>query len=194
MHGVVNRQLISTTFQTPHSFHPNDVLISPLSQCASGDEITATGTGAIASGTYPASSRVLAYPIELADYFLVQKFWWISGTTGGTDSADAGIYNEAGTVLLSHSGSTAITGSNDTFQATDPADVLVGPGRYWVAYVQGGTTATPTSVPSSAAGIARINGWAQMAGSGSTLGSTFTPAAIAGTVFPYFGFSGRVFT
>lgn len=181
------RSPISLPF--PPSYRPNDVLIGPWSWCACGEELTGMAASNFASTTYPAASRVIAYPFEIADYFLVRKVWWVNGTTATTDSADVGVYDEAGTTLIVSAGSTAIATAN-VVQEKDCTDTLLAPGRYWLAYVQGGTTATPMASPTAVA-LLRAMGCAQMAGSGSTLGSTFTPAAIASAVLPLFGIAGR---
>jgi hypothetical protein len=102
-----------------------------------------------------------------------------------------GVYTEDGATLLVHGGSTAISGAS-LVQEVDVTDTLiVGPGRYWCAYVQSGTTATPSGILPTAI-LTRSMGVATMAGSGSTLGSTFTPAAAAtGTVIVMCGIAAR---
>lgn len=170
------------------TYRPDDVLISPWSKQALGDHLGAEAMTTQASGTYPAASRVLAYPFALCDPFLCVKVWWHNGTTATTDTADVGVYTEDGTTLLLH-GSAAIATAN-VVQEVDITDVLLPPGRYWAAYIQGGTTATPLGFTPAAAQM-RVIGCAQQAGSGSALGSTFTPAAIAGAFFPYFGIAQR---
>lgn len=173
---------------SPPSYRPPDVLISPLSWCALGEDMTGTIGPLVASNTYPASNRVLAYPFELADYFLVQKVWWGNGTTATTNNADVGVYTEAGTTLLVSGGSTLIATAN-VVQEVDVTDTLLAPGRYWCAYAQNGTTATPMGFAITSA-VARAQGWAQMAGA-VPLGATFTPAALAGAVVPFFGIAAR---
>ncbi len=174
---------------SPGSYRPPDVLIGPLSWAACGEELTGMAASNFVSTAYPASSRVIAYPFEIADYFLVQKVWWMNGTTATTDSADVGVYSESGTTLIVSGGSTGIATAN-VVQEKDCTDTLLQPGRYWCAYVQGGTTATPIA-SAAAIGLLRSMGCAQMAGSGSTLGATFTPAAIASAVLPLCGIAGR---
>lgn len=173
------------------AFQPNDVLISSLSPQALGDTGT-LGVGFAGNQTYPAASRVLATPLVLGEPFLVRKVWTLNGSTAGTDSWDIGVYSEDGTTLLVHSGSTLSAGTLQ-LQEVDVTDTLLVPGRYWMAFIQGGTTAQIVGFTPVVA-LLRAAGAAQQAGSGSTLGSTFTPAAIASAVFPYFGISSRVQT
>lgn len=172
------------------SYRASEPLIGPWSFQAAGVEAAGLAQYATTSQTYPAASRVLAFMFVLADYYLVQKVWWVNGTTATTDSADVGVYNEAGTVLLVSGGSTAIATAN-VVQEIDCTDTLLKPGRYWCAYVQGGVTATPICANGIAVGTMRCLGFAQMAGSGSTLGATFTPAALVSNIFPMFGIASR---
>lgn len=173
----------------PPSYRPDDVMIHTLSENAVGGPMKGQNA-APSSNTYPASSRVLAFPFELGDYFLVRKVFWCTGTTATTDSCDVGVYTESGATLLTSGGSTLIAGAA-TIQEKDCTDVLLAPGRYWCAYVQGGVTATPMAVNVTQIPAMRATGCAQMAGSGSTLGATFTPAACASGVFPIFGIASR---
>jgi hypothetical protein len=190
MAGVTGRQTLSTSFQTPHTFRSPVPLISTNSFEALGPELVGfNGANFGNANTYPAASRVLAYQFEIAEPFLIRKVFWYNGGTATTDSADVGVYNEAGTVLIVSAGSTAISGANQ-IQEKDCTDTLLQAGRYWCAYVQGGTTATPYSTTMGVLDL-RCSGCAQMAGSGSTLGATFTPAAIASAYMPSFGIANR---
>lgn len=172
----------------PPSYRPNDVLIGPWSWCACGEELTGMTASNFASATYPATNRALGYPFEIADYMLVQKVWWVNGTTATTDSADVAVYSEAGTTLLVSGGSTAIATAN-VVQEKDCTDTLLQPGRYWCVYNQNGVTATPMMSAAPVA-LVRAMGWAQFAGA-VPLGSTFTPAAIAAVNVPLFGIAAR---
>lgn len=171
----------------PFSFRPDDVLINPFSNNACAGEMSITNN-LVVSNTYPATNRALGYMICLSDYYLVRKVWWCNGTTATTDSADVAVYNEAGTTRLVAAGSTAIATAN-VVQEVDVTDTLLPPGRYWVVYNQNGTTATPMGT-NVIAGGARVAGWAQFAGA-VPLGTTFTPAAVASAVVPYFGIASR---
>ncbi len=171
----------------PASYRPNDVMIGTWSWCAAGPDIVSQAV-VIASQTYPGTNRAIGYMFCIADHFLVQKVWWVNGTTATTDAADVGVYNEAGTVLIVSGGSTNIATAN-VVQEKDCTDTLLQPGRYWCVYNQNGVTATPMCAP-----IAVVNsrpmGFAQFAGA-VPLGASFTPAAIAGTTFPLFGIARR---
>lgn len=166
---------------------PNDPLIATWSWCCVGQLFHSTAASNTTSITYPGASRALAVPFEIAYPFLVRKVFWLNGTTASTDSADVGVYTEAGARLVS-GGGTAISGTN-SMQEVDVTDTLLRPGRYWLAYAQNGVTATPYGFSTTAA-VWRACGAAQMA-SAYVLPSTFTPAAVAGTTIPLFGIAAR---
>lgn len=171
----------------PPSYRPDDVLISPLSLNALGTHLSAENA-TLASQTYPSANQARAYMFCLADYFLVRKVWWMNGTTATTDSADVGVYTEAGSRLVSGGGTAIATAS--VVQEVDVTDTLLAPGRYWCAYAQNGVTATPTGLAPANVPL-RCMGVAQMA-TAYVLPATFTPAAVSGTgVLPFFGIASR---
>lgn len=171
----------------PASYRPDLPLVGLLSPCALGDDLAGMGVGSTASTTYPAANRAIAFMFVVADHFLVRKVWWVNGTTATTDSADVGVYTEAGDLLVS-GGGTAIATAN-VVQEVDVTDTLLQPGRYWCAYAQSGTTATPMASPATIA-LVRAMGVAQMA-SAYVLPATFVPAAAASAVIPFCGISSR---
>lgn len=172
----------------PPSYRPDDVLIGPLSIQAIGAELTGMGASNAASGTYPAADRALAYQFCTCDTILVRKLWWMNGTTVGTDTVQVGVYSEAGTTKII-SGTAATTAGANLVQEDDITDVELPGGRYWLVIVQNGVTSTPMSYATPAA-IMRSIGCAQMAAA-RPLPATFSPAAVAGAVFPHFGLAGR---
>ena len=165
---------------------PNDPIITTMSWCCCGEDLGSLSPS-FSSNTYPAANRALAVPFEIAFPFLVRKVFWFNGTTATTDSIDVGVYTEAGTRLVS-GGGTAVSGASAT-QEVDVTDTLLKPGRYWLAYVQNGVTATPIMSATTAAN-ARALGAAQMA-SAYVLPATFTPAAIAAANLPLCGIASR---
>jgi hypothetical protein len=185
-HAVARMPLPQLAF--PPSYRPNLPAISPMSMQAIGLSLSNMATSSWASAAYPAANRALAFPFEIADPFLVRKVWWVNGTTATTNSADVGVYTEAGALLVS-GGGTAIAGAS-TLQEADVTDTLLVPGRYWCAYAQNGTTATPLAVNSAAANL-RAMGCAQMA-SAYPLPATLVPAANASAYLPFFGIANRM--
>lgn len=172
----------------PPSYRPDFVMISILSEQALGVEHAAFA-GSTTSITYPAASRILAFPFMLLEPYLVQKVWWMNGATATTDSADVGVFTEDGATKLVSAGSTAIATAS-VVQEVDVTDTVLPRGRYWCAYIQGGTTATPAGWTTSLMQL-RMIGCVQQAGSGSTLGSTLTPAAVAAANINLFGIAAR---
>lgn len=170
----------------PPSYQVNDTLISGLSYCAIGVELQSVTTS-LASTAWPTSNRAIAFPFSIAERFVVKKVWWMNGTTATTNNADVGVYTEGGALLVS-GGGTLIAGAN-ILQEADVTDTLLRPGRYWCAYCQNGTTATPTCVGGSLATL-RAVGLAQMA-SAYPLPATFVPAAMQTGIMPYFGIADR---
>lgn len=167
---------------------PNQHIISTWSMNAIGQDIIGLAPAAAASSsTYPAANRALAFPFEIAYPFLVRKVFWFNGTTATTDSADVGVYTEAGARLVS-GGGTVISGAS-AIQEADVTDTMLQPGRYWCAYSQNGVTATPLML-GLAAPTPRITGAAQMA-TAYVLPSTFTPAALASNPLPLCGIASR---
>lgn len=192
LQAVVGQEPIGTSFSTFHSFKPCSPLIGPSSECAIGNELTAMGPSTnLASTTYPAANRSIGYPFVLGTSFLVRKFWWQSGTTGGTDIVDVGVYDEAGTKLVSCA-TPPTMGTANLLQENDCTDTVLLPGRYWLVYAQSGVTATPIAMAYPAA-LCRTVGMAQMANgmSGNALVATFTPAAVASAYVPWAGIAGR---
>lgn len=168
---------------------PNDAMITSWSWCCIGEDMLALSGSTLTavSSNYPGASRALAAPFEIAHPFLVVKAFWFNGGTATTDSADVGVYTEAGALKVS-GGGTAISGAN-ALQEVDVTDTLLPPGRYWLTYVQNGVTATLIMAPVAAVTM-RVAGCAQMA-SAYPLPSTFTAAAITNVNFPLFGIASR---
>lgn len=165
----------------------NEHIITPMSFCSIGVDMAGFVAPVIASATYPAANRALACPFAIAAPFLVRKVFWWNGTTATTDSIDVGVYDEAGARLVS-GGGTAVSGAAST-QEVDVTDTLLEPGRYWLAYAQNGTTATPQMTTAGLVHL-RAMGCAQMA-SAYVLPATFVPAAVAAANFPIMGIASR---
>ena len=189
---MTTRSLLPTTVGrqpvgifVPPSYRPNDVLIGPWSWCAIGDELTGAGASNFASTANPAASRIVAYPFEIAEPFLVMKLWAVMGTTGLNNNSGVMVYSEAGTNLVN----SAVSPASNSIGEGNPADTLLQPGRYWCGFMDTGTSNTPVASAMSAA-LLRAAGCAQMAGDGTTV-QNFTPAAIASAFLPLAGIAGR---
>lgn len=166
---------------------PNNHMIASWSPECLGWELGGMTTS-FATGTYTTASTAIAIPLVITHPFVVRKVFWHNGTTATTDSADVGVYTEAGARLVS-GGGTAISGAASV-QEVDVTDTALKPGRYWLAYVQNGTTATPVRCAFGSAAVARMIGSAGMA-SAYPLPSTFTFAAATILTLPMFGIASR---
>lgn len=166
---------------------PNDHIITSASWNCVGQDVAVMNNNFGPIGAYPAANRAFFVQFAIAFPFVVRKMFWFNGTTAATDSADVGVYTEEGARVVS-GGGTAISGAN-TLQEVDVTDTLLQPGRYWFAYAQNGTTATPW-VAAPATAVARVLGGAQMS-SAYVLPSTFTPAALASSLIPFVGIASR---
>jgi hypothetical protein len=170
----------------PSALEFNQHLITPLSLCSIGSELTGVVGPTLAAGA-AVTNQAFACPFQIAAPFLVRKVFWFNGTTATTDSADVGVYTEAGVRMVS-GGGTAISGAN-ALQEVDVTDTVLRPGRYWLAFAQNGTTATPMMTAMVSYNL-RSCGCGQMA-SAYPLPSTFTPAQVLSNNFPIMGIASR---
>lgn len=171
---------------------PNDHIIATWSYCAIGEDLRGQAAANFASGTYPGSGRVIAFPFIVAHPFLVRKVFWFNGTTATTDSVDVGVYkldDPSSTSRVVSGGGTLASGASGT-QEVNVTDTLLPPGRYYCAYTQNGTTATP--ILSTAAVVTlRVAGCIQQTASGYPLPSTLSVAAVSSANIPLFGIASR---
>jgi hypothetical protein len=167
---------------------PNEHVITPMSYCCLGYDLAGMVAANFVSTTYPTTNLCIAVPFEIAGSFLVRKVFWFNGTTAGTNSVDVGVYEESGKLIVS-GGGTLSSGASAT-QEVDVADTQLKAGRYWLAYSQNGTTATPM-MSTNAAGLTRAMGVAQMA-TAYPLPATFVPAVHVNGNIPLMGISSRV--
>lgn len=110
------------------------------------------GAGAFASTAYPTSNLAIYTPFYLRGPILVTKLYALNGATA-SNNIDLGIYDEYGTRIVS-TGSTARSGAN-VVQSIDITDTLIGPGRFYMALAQNGTTGTFAAINATTPGPAR---------------------------------------
>jgi hypothetical protein len=123
------------------SFFPPELVISTASFASLGIEQRCAAVGA-ASATWPTANKAIFVPFILARSFTVVQIGFFNGSAV-SGNVDVGIYDEAGTRLVS-SGSTAQSGT-DAVQAFNTTDITLGPGRYYMAAAMDNTTGTNTS-------------------------------------------------
>ena len=104
------------------------MMTSVFSDLSIGTEVAAIAAAAPADAAVTAN-RAVYVPFVVNETVTVLKLWYYSGT--GTGNSDIGIYNAAGTLLIS-SGPVAQTAS--ILVERDIADTELTPGRYYLAW------------------------------------------------------------
>lgn len=123
--------------------------------------------------------------IRLPTDTVVRRLFWANGATANTNTIQVGIYNDdLSTFLLG----TATTSSGaSALQFDNVTDTPIAAGRYWLALVCNGTTAT---VMRTSSATLRLGGSLYQMGSARPLPATLVPAAWSGTgVHVLFGFT-----
>ena len=118
---------------------------------------TSTGLGyATSSQAYPTANKAYLVPFTVPESVIAYKLGWVNGTSP-TGNADVGIYDAAGTMIVS-GGGTARSGSGLS-QAVDITDTVLAPDTlYYLAYAQDDTSAVrvisaPTTQGSGMLGV-----------------------------------------
>jgi hypothetical protein len=113
---------------------------------------------------------------------VVRRFYWANGATASTNTVQVGIYNDdLSTFLLG----TATTSSGATaLQFDNVTDTAIGAGRYWMAIVLNGTTATLQRANNATLRIGDL----YIMAAARPLPATLVPATGAG-ILPLFGFT-----
>lgn len=144
--------------------------------------------GAFASAASGAAGRVYYYPIVLPEATVVRRLFWANGSTVGTNSHKVGIYSDSAGMPGSRlvEGNATLSAGTTTIQYDDITDVALQPGRYWLAFVSGGTTDTTYAQTAVTMGAK----WYE-AGSGTTLPATASASLTATTTLFIFGFTSR---
>ena len=98
-----------------------------------------SGGATPASATFPASNDALFIPVYLHQTYLIKRLFSINGAAV-SGNIDVGIYSEDGARITS-SGTTAQSGTSVP-QFFDVTDIVLGPGRYYLAVAMDNTTGT----------------------------------------------------
>lgn len=165
----------------------------PIHICSLGrwNSLAATQTallgGGGSTGTWPAANRAIYIPLFLPAPFVVARFMVTNVNTTGT--VDIGLYNAAGTRLLS-TGNTARSGSNVT-QYFNVTDTWFPAGSYFIALVCSSASGTfgQISLTSVGASHGRSCGVVQEDLGSAVLPASVTPAAFSSTAIWDFGFT-----
>lgn len=147
---------------------------------AGGAQRAVSNPGGPTALTWTANVAVYI-PLELPfPYYVQRAFWWNGSTVSG--SADVGIYTVGGAQLW-HAGSTTATGA--TLPQFVTVQMLLNPGRYFLAFAQSGTTSVAEGVAMTAPN-GRLMGLYQQS-TALPLPATATFAAYAAVGLPLIG-------
>lgn len=171
--------------RTPAGIRPVSLVINPFSfEGSSREPFSGAGPASQAWGT---ANLALYFPVTIQAPVVFTHACVANGATA-SGNVDIGLYDDAWNRLTS-TGSTAQSGTG-TVQVIDITDILVPPGRYYIALALSSATGTVQANASGNAMLGASMGWAQEA-SALPLPSTATPARYAQTFAPWFGFSRR---
>lgn len=108
--------------------------------CAGGKESAPSGLATSpVSGTMTTDQAVICR-IVLPTPTVIKRFYWANGATASTNTVQVGIYYDDLTSLLLGTATTS-SGAN-ALQFDNVTDTAIAAGRYWMAIVLNGTTAT----------------------------------------------------
>lgn len=150
-----------------------------------GATVGTLGGYAGVTAAWASANAAYYFPMWLSEPTTITQAFFETGTASG--NVDLGIY-DATFVRKVSSGSTAASVTNGT-QVINLTDTLLDRGYYWMAMAADNTTLTVRRV-SVGLGYVRLLGFFQQA-SAFALPATATPAAIATTSMPIFGFTTR---
>ena len=147
-------------FQPPMLSRPGEITITPWSQQSIGVELA--GAAIVASSqNFVTANLAVFIPFGVPEPVTVRSLWWSNGAAVA-GNLDAGVYDTAGTRLVS----TGTTGQLNTsvVQVVDVTDTTLARGVYYLALASdtsGATQKVLSAVP--AAGIMQSFGLLQMA-------------------------------
>ena len=172
------------------SYRPGEISITPWSPQSLGIAGLIASAGSVpAVAAWPAAGLVIYMPFAVPEPMVATKLFYGIGAAAG--NVDMGIYNEAGTLLVSI-GSTGASGSS-TLQVLDITDTLLGRGRYYLALVADTVTTLTIYKAAPAAGVCQALGLLQQASVTLPLSSNASPATFAKyaqAYIPYCGVQG----
>lgn len=159
-------------------------VISPFSpESIMGDLLAVdTGFGAVAW----TQNLAVYVPFALSQSAICSAFFWENGATVAGNS-DAAVYDATATTKLATTGSTANSGASD-LQVTNITDVILAPGRYWLAYSSDSATHTLDRINAAIQYLQCMGVYQQTSAWSSGLPTTPTFAAASVANVPVFGF------
>lgn len=108
-----------------------------------------------AAFAWPTSNLAIYVPVVVESRIVIRKMWYSNWTTA-VGNYDIGLYDAAGTRLLSRGSTAKISSSNQVIW--DCTDTTVGPGLYYLALVMSSASdqvlgATPSAPIATACGL-----------------------------------------
>jgi hypothetical protein len=179
--------LDSIVYQPPSLNRPGVVMITPWSYQSLGDVLVAMSQGSPTSQNFVTANLAVFVPFSVPEPVMITKMFWGNGTAVA-GNLDAGIYDEAGTRLVS-TGTTAQAGVSSV-QVANVTDTVLARGVYYLAFASdtsGITQKVLAALP--AAGIPQSLGLLQMA-TAFVLPSSVTYAKYASAFVPLVGCQG----
>ncbi len=135
------------------------LFISSLSEWSIGRDVrrqgdnTATGTSAF---TWTANQATFV-PLYLPWPYLVNRVWWMNGSTLTTSNADLGIYTLGGGRIYS-TGSTAMSGASAPQYVAPTTPFMLPAGLYLMAWACDNTTSRAYGYVTAGANVMRLGG------------------------------------
>lgn len=166
---------------------PVSVLIGPdAPEAAAGHEINViVNANFTASAIWPVANMSIGYPFSVSQPCTALSMWIYNGATAA-GNLDLGIYDDAGTLLVSK-GSTAQSGTN-VLQLLDITDLALVAGKtYYMFAAMDGITGTAFRFATTVAGQLSALGYVQIASNFPLATGTF--ATMAQIYMPWFGLS-----
>jgi len=166
---------------------PLPLWLSSWSRYSVVPDYTAIAAGvALASATWPVANTAFYMPLIVPWPYPVRRMFWLNGSSVTSTNMDVGIYTDSGTRLFS-SGSTAESGASLLQYVTLGTELILTPGRYYLALACSSTTANRggTGVAGTVARNRQV-GVLQEA-SALPLPATMTGAQVANAFLPFMG-------
>jgi hypothetical protein len=146
----------------------------------------ATAPSSFGSATWPSANLAIYVPFSIPWPFPVKRMFWANGSAAGGNIA-VGIYSIGGTKIYA-SASTGGSGNSAIQYVTVSPELLLVPGRYYLALIADNVTANRLQLLTLAAALdGRFRGLLQQAVGSMTLPDTLTAAQYAQTVVPFVG-------
>jgi hypothetical protein len=146
----------------------------------------AANSFAFGASNWPANNRAVYCPVHLPSRFTIARFMLANGTSV-SGNFDMGIYDDAGTRLLS-TGAVAQSGTN-VVQYAGVTDQSFPAGHYYLALVLSSTGGETRRVVISDQYQGRVCGLLQEALGSTVLPTTMTGVSFTNTLVPCFGFT-----